>query len=90
VFHRKEDHETWPQICRSSIGYFVDKGSSTQARCRGCSKQLPKEELRIKATVTLRGLRQSVVEMSICISNDCIQAAQQKYQTTVRVLEPFD
>jgi hypothetical protein len=81
--HRKD--LSWSEICKRSLGFFVGRGLSSRATCRGCRKQFEKDELRVKSKLTIVGVNPQVVDISFCFSTACITRAVKKYGSMVGI-----
>jgi hypothetical protein len=83
---RNRDDLTWSQVCKESIGYYVGKGMSSTARCRGCLKQFPQNEVRIKTKVRIGNPQTRTpitAEISICLSASCLNNTLRRYSKEV-------
>jgi hypothetical protein len=38
----------WEDVCKSQYNYFADTAKSSLSTCRGCARQLSRDELRLK------------------------------------------
>jgi len=66
-----------PTLQKNYYHFFIGKGRSSCASCRGCGERIPKDDLRIKTTL----LRESEkMEISFHISKLCVQNAMRNYK----------
>jgi hypothetical protein len=82
VFLRTKDDLTWEQLGKETVGYFVGKGQSAKATCRGCQRAFSKDELRVKTRLEMGGLYPKIAYISFCFSSKCINDGIKRYSNT--------
>ncbi len=71
---------------QSAYPYYVGRGVSSQARCRGCGYQFKKQDLRIRSTL-LRSKESPPGRINICLKLECIRKTLNRYRNWQ--VEPF-
>jgi hypothetical protein len=71
-------------VCKNDVGYYVGRGVSNRATCRGCFKAFQKEEIRLKSVARLGSEYPLLAEVSFCIDSECVTKAVNRYAEEVR------
>jgi hypothetical protein len=90
TFLRIRNDAKWSEICKQSIGFYVGKGVSSRASCRGCLKIFHKDELRVKTKLLLKGMiTHYLTEVSFCPSFYCLSIGTSKYNLSTAKVYTF-
>jgi hypothetical protein len=73
----------WSKICKETIGFYVGRGKSSKATCRGCRRTFDKDEVRVKTELLVASPDTRLAEISFCFSEECIQTGLRRYESNV-------
>jgi hypothetical protein len=86
ILYQQRDDLRWGTVCKEAIGYYLGRGSSSRATCRGCAKVLAQNEVRVKTKLLIGGVLPKQAEVSFCVSSSCILRGIAKYSPEVNLI----
>jgi len=82
----------WEQVCESLFDYKISYGKSSRPSCRGCGKNLQREQLRVQTKLILKiSDRGSFpITVNFCLDFVCIDKGVKKYISEGTTISPFE